>query len=163
MIRYVISCFHRILRENPANGEGMPPCHHDTWPETWDHVPSRCPICGAPTLSDRYLDSRAGPGWRCTLESIHFWQVRMESSRRYCAAHPLEPVYPWVGYSPAEQQAWLEAHYHPPRVTPSNSTAETAPHPRAAVPAYQLHAFLLSWPEPTLEQATLNPPIHSLT
>lgn len=161
MIRYAISCFLRSLRESPTDGEGVLPCDPGTWPESWDHVPSRCPICDAPALPDRYLNSRAGPGWRCSLEPTHFWQVRMEPLRRYCATHPTEPVYPWIGYSPAEQQAWLEAHYHPPRLVPSTST-EIRHGLSAHVLSHSLRAFPLSWPEPRLDQATLNPPSHSL-
>ena len=163
MIRYAISCFLRSLRESPTDGEGMRPCDSGTWPESWDHVPSRCPICDFPTVPDRYLNSRAGPGWRCSLEPAHFWQVRMEPLRRYCASHPPEPVYPWIGYSSAEQQAWLEAHYHPPRVVSSNSTIATPPNRPAPVPAYQLRNSPLSWPEPTLDQTRPNVPIQSLT
>jgi hypothetical protein len=97
---------------------GRPP---DTWPETWDTVPPSCPVCDCPTISDPYLDSSRGPGWKCTAGSYHhYWMVRMEPMRRYVAAHPPQPSYPWYDTPPAERQAWLEEHYHPPRLAPSS-------------------------------------------
>ena len=108
------------IRDYLAGGGERPVGHHpDSWPESWHRAPLFCPVCDCPAIPDRYLNSRAGPGWRCSLEPLHFWQVRMEPLRRYRLKHPPEPQYPWIGYSPAQQQAWLEAHAHPPRVVPS--------------------------------------------
>ena len=109
-----------------GGGQRPPGRHESTWPETWAAVPTLCPICDCPTIPDRYLNSRAGPGWRCSVTGCeHFWRVRMNPLRRYLAAHPLEPCYPWNGASPAERQAWLEAHTHLPRVVPSQSNGGT--------------------------------------
>jgi len=59
------------------------------WPETWLSAPRQCPVCQAPTLRDPCLNSRAGPGWRCSQDGCrHFWQVRMEPLRRFLAASP---------------------------------------------------------------------------
>jgi hypothetical protein len=106
-----------LTQHLPAAGDQSP----QTWPATWDMVPSACPVCGFPTVPDPYLDSSRGPGWKCTAGSYHhYWMVRMEPMRRYVAAHPPQPSYPWYDTPPAERQAWLEEHYHPPRPAPSN-------------------------------------------
>lgn len=89
--------------------------HESTWPEVWAAVPPLCPVCDCPTVADPYLDSARGPGWRCTFDTLHFWQVRLNPLRRRLAARP--PGYPWSEQSPAERQAWLAAHSHPPRCT----------------------------------------------
>lgn len=99
-----------------AGGEKPLGRHPDTWPERWLRIPPLCPLCDCPTVADRHLDSSHGPGWRCTLDASHYWQVRMEPLRRYLRAHPLPPRYPWYDTSTEEQQAWLAAHYHPPRL-----------------------------------------------
>jgi hypothetical protein len=106
-----------------AGGGPRPPGRDEsTWPQAWATVPAVCPICDCPTLPDHHLNSRAGPGWRCSLSGCeHFWQVRMNPLRRYLAAHPPQPCYPWNGASLPEQQAWLEAHTHPPHVVASQS------------------------------------------
>ena len=112
-----------------ANGGQRPPGRDEsTWPETWTTVPSHCPVCDCPTIPDRHLNSRAGPGWRCSLTKYeHFWRVRMNPLRRYLAANPPDPRYPWYDTVSAERQAWLDAHYYPPRL---RSTA-----PKAVAPA----------------------------
>lgn len=127
---------HRVRRDGVCDCGGTPsaPCaaiplvqaylarggakplgrHPDTWPESWTQVPALCPVCACPTCTDRHLDSRAGPGWQCTLSGCsHFWQVRMEPLRRYCQAHPPQPRYPWQGTTRQEQEAWLKAHALP--------------------------------------------------
>jgi hypothetical protein len=69
--------------------------HESTWPENWVRVPPLCPVCDCSTIPDRYLNSRAGPGWRCSLTGCeHFWMVRMNPLRRYLATHRPEPRYP---------------------------------------------------------------------
>ena len=100
--------------------------HEDTWPENWLTVPPLCPICDCPTIPDRYVDSSHGPGWRCTLDPLHYWQIRLNPLRRYLAAHPPPPTYPWYDASPAQRQAWLEAHYAPPRLVPSEGGNQNA-------------------------------------
>jgi hypothetical protein len=119
-----------VVRSHPTTGGQRPIGRSpDTWPETWDTVPSSCPVCDCQTISDPYLNSARGPGWKCITGGYrHYWLVRMEPLRRYVAAHPPQPSYPWYDTPPAERQAWLEEHYHPPRlcstapkaVTPSN-------------------------------------------
>lgn len=100
--------------------------HPDTWPASWVRIPPSCPVCDCPTVADRYLDSRAGPGWRCSFANcLHFWQVRMEPLRRYLAAHPPKSSYPWDDTPKEEHQAWLEAHYHPPRLVPTINGGES--------------------------------------
>jgi len=89
------------------------------WPETWVSVPPQCPVCDAPTVADRCLDSSHGPGWRCPRGASHYWQVRMEPLRRYLRAHPPPPRYPWYNASEEERHAWLAARYQPPRLVPS--------------------------------------------
>lgn len=80
--------------------------HPDTWPSAWDDVPALCPICDCPTIPDRYLNSRAGPGWRCRLtNTLHFWQVRVERLRRLQRRYPPKPAYPWYD-TPIEEQVW---------------------------------------------------------
>lgn len=102
--------------------------HPDTWPASWVRVPPSCPICDCPTVADRYLNSRAGPGWLCSLTSTkHFWLVRMEPLRRYLAAHPPSSRYPWYDTPEEERRAWLEAHYHPPRLAPTIEDKHHAP------------------------------------
>lgn len=79
-------------------GSPRPPGRDDrTWPQSWAAIPQACPICTCPTQPDPHLNSRAGPGWICTLGRYeHFWRVRTNPLRQYLAAHPLEPSYPWV-------------------------------------------------------------------
>ena len=109
-----------LIRDYLARGGAKPLGRHpDTWPASWSRVPPLCPVCDCPTVADRHLDSSHGPGWRCTLDAGHYWQVRMEPLRRYLRAHPLPPRYPWYDTSEEERQAWLDAHYHPPRLAPS--------------------------------------------
>ena len=112
-----------LVQDYLASGGPRPQGRYEsTWPETWAAVPTLCPICDCPTIPDRHLNCRAGPGWRCSLSGCeHFWRVRMNPLRRYLAAHPPEPCYPWNVTSPAERQAWLEAHTPLPRVVPSQS------------------------------------------
>ena len=152
--RYVVQVngtVHRVRRDRVCDCGGTPesPCpaiplvqdylasggekplgrHPDTWLETWIRVPPACPICDCPTIPDRYLNSRVGPGWRCSLEPLHFWQVRMEPLRRYLNANPQEPRYPWATYTFEERRAWLEAHYHPPRLVPNPPPSGPEPLP----------------------------------
>ena len=113
-----------------VNGGQRPPGRDESsWPETWTTVPSRCPVCDCPTISDRHLNSRAGPGWRCSLTNYeHFWMVRMNPLRLYLAANAPEPRYPWGNVSPEERQAWLDAHYQPPRLIPAQEPKGAEPH-----------------------------------
>ena len=122
-----------------ANGGQRPPGRDEsTWPETWTTVPPHCPVCDCPTIPDRHLNSRAGPGWRCSLAKYeHFWRVRMNPLRRYLAAHPPEPRYPWGDLSPEERQAWLDAHYHPPRLAPAKEPKGAEPHALDRTPPCQ--------------------------
>jgi hypothetical protein len=95
-----------LVQEYLAAGGARPLGRHpSTWPESWLRVPSECPVCGCPTAPDRYLNSRAGPGWRCSLGPLHFWQVRMEPLRRYLKANPPQPRYPWHDLPEEEHQA----------------------------------------------------------
>ena len=104
-----------------ANGGQSPPGHDEsTWPETWTTVPVQCPVCDSPTIADRHLNSRAGPGWRCTRDPIHYWLVRTHPMRRCLAQNPLGSPYPWYDTPRAERQAWLETHGHLPRLAPSS-------------------------------------------
>ena len=109
---------HPQLQTCPGRAES-------TWPETWEAIPPHCPVCESPTIADRYHNSRAGPGWRCSHDPIHFWQVRMAPLRRYTAAHSPPPRYPWFQATEEERQAWLDAHCHLPRVTPTKREGET--------------------------------------
>ena len=54
-----------LIQDYLADG-GQRPTGHDesTWPETWTTPPLSCPICDCPTIPDRHLNSRAGPGWQ---------------------------------------------------------------------------------------------------
>lgn len=70
-------------------------------------------MCDAPTVADRHLDSSHGPGWRCTLDAGHYWQVRLTPLRRTLAARL--PAYPWYETPFPERQAWLADHSHLPR------------------------------------------------
>jgi hypothetical protein len=136
--------------------------HEDTWPETWATVPVQCPICDCPTIPDRYLNSRAGPGWRCSLTGCeHFWQVRMAPLRRYLATHSLEGRYPWYDTPAEERHAWLEAHSHPARAVPS---LETMPPTRPkALPDPHLLAFPIPWPDPAAAQIEAKCLVHTST
>ena len=122
------------------------------WPTAWATIPLQCPICGCPTIPDRHLRSRAGPGWRCSRGGCeHFWQVRMNPLRRYLATHPPEPSYPWYDTPETERRAWLKAHYQLPRLAPSPLT--NSPPPAASM-------------EPSPETCPLtwlksDPPIHT--
>ncbi len=111
-----------------AGGEKPIGRHSDTWPESWIRIPPSCPVCDCPTIPDRCLNSRAGPGGRCSIAGCqHFWQVRMEPRRRYLIASPPEPRYPWGNCTSEERRAWLEAHYHQPRLqSPKGGFAATA-------------------------------------
>lgn len=139
--------------------------HESTWPESWLRVPSLCPVCDCPTIPDRYLNSRAGPGWRCSLTGCeHFWMVRMNPLRRYLATHRPPPRYPWHNTNAKERLAWLEAHCHPPRLVPSPSTEEAPPLARVEPhPERYSLALPLPWPDPAVLHAEPNPPIHTLT
>lgn len=159
---------HRVRRDRVCDCGGTPqhPCpaiplvqeylaaggqrplgrHEDTWPDRWLRVPPLCPICDCPTLPDRYLDSSHGPGWRCTFDSMHYWMVRMNPLRRYLAAHPPRPRYPWNGDSPAEQQAWLQAHVHPPRIPAECAQAEGVLVPGQMAPAPEMLRLALCTP-----------------
>jgi hypothetical protein len=133
--------------------------HESTWSENWVRIPPLCPVCDCPTIPDRYLNSRAGPGWRCSLTGCeHFWMVRMNPLRRYLAKHRPELRYPWYDAPEEERRAWLEAHCHPPRVAPSPSTAE-APLPTRTEsdPEQYPLAFPLPWPVSTVAQT--EPPL----
>lgn len=106
------------VQDLPAGDHEHFPAHpEDTWPETWITVPSVCPICDGPSVADRYLNSSHGPGWRCTTDTSHYWQVRLAPLRRYLAANPPQPCYPWYDTPEAERRAWLQAHFHPPRLS----------------------------------------------
>lgn len=113
--------------------------HPDTWPRTWIRVPPLCPVCSCPTRPDRDLDSRAGPGWRCTLTGgEHFWLVRTEPLRRYRRNNPPKPTYPWWNSTDKERQAWLDEHSHPPRCSAS-SQQSLAPSPKENImPKFQI-------------------------
>jgi hypothetical protein len=103
-----------LVREYLVRGGPRPPGRPEaTWPEVWAAIPACCPVCDCPTVADRQLDSARGPGWRCTFDPLHFWQVRLRPLRRCLAAR--SPHHPWYEHPPAERQAWLEAHSHPPR------------------------------------------------
>ena len=52
----------------------------------------------------------------------------MNPLRRYLAANPPEPRYPWGNVSPEERQAWLDAHYQPPRLAPAEEPKGAEPH-----------------------------------
>ena len=142
--------------------------HPDTWPDTWISVPAQCPVCDCPTTPDPCLNSRAGPGWRCSLTGCeHFWMVRMNPLRRYLAIHRPQPHYPWYDTPPSERLAWLEAHCHPPRVAPSPSTAEAPPparpesHPEQYALAFALLCSDLC-SDLEVHCAEPNPSIHKL-
>jgi hypothetical protein len=148
-----------------AGGQCLPGCPEDTWPETWATVPSLCPVCRSVTVPDRYLNSRAGPGWRCSLAGCeHFWQVRMAPLHRYLATHPPEPAYPWYGQSEDQRCAWLETHGHPPRLAPS-PTSMRALTPAGEQTRLDRHSLALdlSWPEPVRLQTEPSPPVHTPT
>jgi hypothetical protein len=152
---------HEYLAAGGARPLGRAP---DTWPETWTSVPTQCPVCDCPTTPDPYLNSRAGPGWRCSLAGCeHFWMVRVNPLRRYLATHRLEPRYPWFETPPEERRTWLEAHGHPPRVAPFPSTAG-APLPLRPEPPPRQHAlaFPLLCPDLAAQRAEPNPSIHTL-
>ena len=119
MTQRLTPCATPLVQAYPANGGLRPPGRTElNWPETWTTVPPHCPVCDGPTIPDRHLNSRAGPGWRCSRDSIHYWQVRMNPLRRYLAAHPAQSSYPWYDTPKEERQAWLDAHYHPPCLAP---------------------------------------------
>jgi hypothetical protein len=186
-IVYVDGMLHHVRRDRVCDCGGAPqfPCpaiplvqdylaaggarplgrHESTWPESWVRVPALCPVCDCPTLPDRYLNSRAGPGWRCSLAGCeHFWMVRMNPLRRYLATHRPAPRYPWYDTHEEERGAWLEAHCHPPRLVPSPSTAEAPPLARTeSDPEQYPLAFPLTWPEPAVLRADPHPLIHTLT
>ena len=84
-----------------ANGGQRPPGRDEsTWPETWTSVPPSCPVCDCPTVPDRYLNSRAGPGWKCSLTNYeHSCIVRMNPSKRYLVANPTTSSYLLVRYT----------------------------------------------------------------
>jgi len=125
---HVNGTIHRVRRDRVCDCGGAPesPCfaiplvqdylasggekplgrHPDTWPETWVRIPLSCPVCDCPPIPDRCLDSRAGPGWRCSLTGCqHFWQVRMEPLRRHLKANLPEPHYPWANFTSEERRA----------------------------------------------------------
>lgn len=111
-----------------GDGKEAPIHPEETWPETWTTIP-QCPVCGSATQPDRYLDSSRGPGWKCTTGSyLHYWMVRAEPLRRWLAAHPPAPTYPWGSTPQAGPQAWIEAHAHPPRVAPTNQERKEPMH-----------------------------------
>ena len=129
---------HRVRPDNGSHGgstpqqplaelpRASPGYDESTWPETWEAIPPRCPVCESPTIADPYHNSRAGPGWRCSHDSIHFWQVRTAPLRLYLASNPSQrSCYPWYDATEEDRQAWLEAHCHLPRVTPTESEGET--------------------------------------
>jgi len=112
-----------LVHAHPANGgQRRPGRDESTWPDSWASVPPRCPVCDCPTVADRHLDSSHGPGWRCTLDASHYWQVRMNPLRRYLRAQPPPSRYPWYDTSEEERRAWLAAHYCPPRLASSTGT-----------------------------------------
>jgi hypothetical protein len=141
--------FHRVRRDRVCDCGGTPqsPCpaltlvqdylaaggprplgrHESTWPRAWAAVPPTCPVCDCPTVVDHYLDSSHGPGWRCTLDAGHYWQVRLNPLRHALAAHRQTPRYPWYDMPEAERQAWLDAHGHPPRCVTNPNLLEVMP------------------------------------
>ena len=143
---HVDGVLHRVRRDRVCDCGGTPqrPCpaiplvqeylaaggqrplgrHEDTWPDRWLRVPPLCPICDCPTVADRYLDSSHGPGWRCAFDTSHYWSVRLNSLRRYLAAHSPPPTLPWCDTTPAQHQAWIEDRYQPPRRLPDPLTLE---------------------------------------
>jgi hypothetical protein len=154
-----------LVRAHLASGGQRPEGHDEsTWPETWADAPASCPICGCPTIPDRYLNSKAGPGWRCSLASSrHFWEVRMNPLRRYLADHPPAPQYPWYGLPEPERLAWLEAHQHPPRLVALRAEGSAAA--CEAKPSRARSPTPLSFPrlEDNLLPAELNPRVPALT
>lgn len=107
-----------LVQELPAGDSQHPPLHLEvTWPEVWSTVPSVCPLCDSPTTADRYLNSSRGPGWQCTADPSHYWQVRLTPLRHYLAANPPQPCYPWYDTPEEERRAWLEAHRYPLRLS----------------------------------------------
>jgi hypothetical protein len=117
--RYVVDvgdALHQVRHDGICNCGGSPqsPCpahplvqahlaaggakslgrHPDTWPECWTTMPPLCPVCDCPTLADPYLNSAAGPGWKCSRASYrHFWLVRMNP---FLAENPHPPNEPLI-------------------------------------------------------------------
>ena len=117
-----------LVHDYLANGGPRPPGRPEsTWPQAWAAVPPACPVCDCPTVADRYLDSSHGPGWRCTLDAGHYWQVRLNPLRHALAAYCQTPRYPWYDTPETERQAWLEAHSHPPRCVANPNPLEVMP------------------------------------
>ena len=117
-----------LVRGYLVAGGPRPPGHPEsTWPQAWTAVPPTCPICDCPAVADHHLDSSRGPGWRCTLDAGHYWQVRLNSLRRALAAYHETPRYPWYSTPETERQAWLEAHSHPPRCVTNSNPLEVMP------------------------------------
>jgi len=92
------------------------PVHdEDTWPETWTAVPALCSVCDSPAIPDR-TSTAPRPGWRCTADPSHTGR---------CASTPCgatwqftpAPHLPLVRHPRGRTPAWLEAHYHPPRLS----------------------------------------------
>lgn len=136
----------------------------DTWPEAWTSVPVQCPVCDCPSVPDPCLNSRAGPGWRCSLTGCeHFWMVRVNPLRRYLAANPPQPRFPWYDMHPEERRAWVEAHFHPPRLAPSPSTAGAPTFARPeSHPEQHTLTFALPCPDLAAQRAEPNPSVHAL-
>ena len=118
-----------LLPQSPADGQQQAVGHApDAWPETWTKIPLNCPVCGSPSTPDHYLDCTRGPGWKCSTGGyLHYWMVRAEPLRRWLAAHPPPPRYPWYDTPPDERRAWLEAHARPPDLAPSNQERTKTP------------------------------------
>ncbi len=82
----------------------------------WFTVPDYCPVCGGPVQEDRHLNNRRhGRGWRCLMDSSHYWQLLtqrlMAAQQAAYVATPDLPGLPGVErQSPQEREAWLEAH-----------------------------------------------------
>jgi hypothetical protein len=154
-----------LVRNHLAIGGQRPPGHDkSTWPSTWPAAPASCPICDCPTLPDRYLNSKAGPGWQCSLAgSRHFWEVRTNPLRLYLADHPPAPQYPWYELSEPERLAWLEAHQHPPRLVPSRAEGSAAVRKGKPAPGQSPTPQLFARTEANLLLAELNPRVPALT
>jgi hypothetical protein len=58
----------------------------------------------------------------------------MEPLRRYLKANPPQPSHPWHGTPEEERLAWLEAHYHPPRLVPATESKGELP----TMPKYRI-------------------------
>jgi hypothetical protein len=88
------ACLH-LVRDHTAVADQHPPDHPEVSRlETWISVRARCRVCDFLTVADRYLNTRAGPGWRCSHDSSHYWAVRTHPLLPSLSQNPPEPSYP---------------------------------------------------------------------